>query len=74
MCFTSQQGGGFVMVWGSISYQGTLSMVGIEGNLDSTYYCGVLEKALIKSANDIYDDMWTFVQDNKSVHSSKYTK
>lgn len=38
------------MIWGAVSYYGTLSMVGIEGNMDSTYYCDVLEQALIPNA------------------------
>lgn len=69
-----QQGGGSVMVWACISYSGTLSMVGLEGNVDSKYYCDVLEDALLPQANELYQDWWTFVQDNASVHNSEYTR
>lgn len=49
-------------------------MVVIEGTLDSAYYFNVLDQALIANAIQRFGDVWTFVQDNASVHSSHYTK
>lgn len=44
------------MVWACISYSGTLSMVGIDENLDRKYYCKVLEVASLQQAIDLYGD------------------
>lgn len=72
MFSTRQQGGRSLTVWEEISYKGTLSLMGIEKNLDSEYYCNILEQSLIEQANLKMGEIWTFVQNNSSVHTSAY--
>lgn len=74
MFSTRHQGGKSLMVWGAVSYNGVLSLVGIEGTLDARYYCDVLDQGLLKQAEAELGDIWTFVHDNASVHSADYTK
>lgn len=68
------QGGASVIVWGAVSYKGALELIGIQGTLDSEYYCTILSESLIPMATNIFGDNWTFMQDNASVHVSHYTK
>lgn len=69
-----QQGGRSVMVWGAISYKGTIGLNGIEGTMDSKYYCNVLEEGLLPAANEAFGDVWTLMHDGASVHRSKHTQ
>lgn len=69
-----QPGGWSSMVWAATSYHGRLSIVGIERNMDSKYYCDVLEEALISKVSEVYGDVWTLDQDNATVHSPELTK
>lgn len=62
------------MIWGATSCHDMLSMVGIEGTMKYSYYCNVLEQALIPNAMERFGNVWIFVQENASVHSSYYTK
>lgn len=62
------------MVWGVVSFKGALELVGIEGALDSEYYCTILKESLLPTARDLFGDNWTFMQDDASVHSSRYNR
>ncbi|CDF38189.1 unnamed protein product [Chondrus crispus] len=71
---TRHQGGASLMLWGAISCHGTSHLVCVEGNMDSTLYCEVLEEDLLPFAADTFDEEWTFQQDGASCHPSNYTK
>lgn len=60
------------MVWGAISYEGTLTLVEIEGTLAAQYYCDVMKQSLLDDANATLGGVWTFIQNNASVHSANY--
>lgn len=62
------------MVWGAISYKGTIDFVRAEGTIDSQYYCTILTQALLPESNRLYPDGWVFMQDNAPCHTSNYTK
>lgn len=67
------QGGRSVMVWGSISYQGKVDLVGIDGKMDSEYYVNVLQTVLLPVCNKLLAEDWILQQDNAAVHTSQRT-
>lgn len=69
-----QQGGDSLMIWGAISYVGTLELTRVKGNMDSTGYCRVLERALLAPAADALGENWTLMHDGASVHRSEHTR
>ena len=71
---TRHQGGASLMLWGAISFYGTSHLVRIDGNMDSTLYCSVLEEDLLPFAAENLGEEWTFQQDGASCHRSNYTK
>ena len=71
---TRQNGGGGIMVWRCFSAAGAPNLVTVEGTLDSTGYCIILEKALLPFSEDKHTNGWRFQQDNASVHRSDYTR
>jgi transposase len=71
---TKKFGGGGVMAWGCISYNGVGKLVVIEGNLDSIKYRRLLSENLHDSAEIMnLDNDFIFQQDNAGCHVSKYT-
>lgn len=48
------QGYQSIMVSGAVACKGPLFLAGIEGSLNSTYYCTVLEDAFFEKAEDLY--------------------
>lgn len=48
------------MFWKAIYYKEPIVLVGIEGNLDSMYYCTDLENASLKKEEELYGARWTF--------------
>ncbi|CDF36022.1 unnamed protein product [Chondrus crispus] len=71
---TRHQGGASLMLWGAISVRGTSHLVRVQGTMDSTQYCSVLEEDLLPFAADNLGEQWTFQKDGASCHRSKYTK
>ena len=69
-------GGGTVMVWGCITPHGVGELIRIEGSITSERYIKILENGLFKSidAHKLLLKNITFMHDNASVHSSKFTK
>lgn len=67
------QGGRSVMVWGAISFNGKLDLVGNEGKMNSEYYTQVLENVLLPIADTVVGEDWILQQDNAAVHTSRHT-
>lgn len=62
------------MVWGAFSFIGKLSLAFPSCRMDSSEYQGVLAGSLLPFLEESPDDIFTFQQDNASVHASKSTK
>lgn len=63
-----------VMVYAAICFHGTLTLAFFEGNVDSHYYCQVLEDALLPDVREKFGDDWTLVHDNAPINTSHYTR
>lgn len=71
---TVKFGGGSIMVWGCFSSAGTGELEVIEGRMNSQMYRGILDRNLLKSAEDLgLARGWTFQQDNDPKHTAKAT-
>lgn len=51
------------MVCDAISFKGTITMKGTDGNMDAKYYCTVLEEGLLLDANKKLGEYWTLMLD-----------
>src|SRR5215475_2905001 len=71
---TLKFGGGKILVWGCISYNGVGNLQFISGKTDSLEYCTILSKNLFQSANKLGLKKFVFQQDNDPKHTSKRTK
>lgn len=68
-------GGGSVMVWGCIGYNGVGRLEVIERTMDSILYTRVLSTCLHESAAMLgISDCFLFQQDNAPCHKSLYTR
>ena len=73
---TVKHGGGSLMMWGCMTYEGVGYGCHIEQVMDSEVYCEILENHL-KDSLDFYDisiDNMIFQQDNDPKHTSKLAK
>ena len=52
---TVKYGGGSIMVWGCITYQGTGDITWIEGTMNADVYCAILNQNLLGSHGQIVD-------------------
>ncbi|KAI5150377.1 hypothetical protein ENBRE01_1458 [Enteropsectra breve] len=71
---TVKFGGGKVMVWGAISYNGVGNLVFIEDTLDSIKYIQLLSNNLEAFADKMNLGSIIFQQDGATCHTSKLTK
>lgn len=70
---TVKFGGGKVMVWGCISYNGTGNLVFVDDKLDSGKYINLLANNLYASAEKMNLNTFIFQQDGAPCHTSKTT-
>lgn len=69
---TVKHGGGNVMVWGCMSAAGVGELHFIEGNMNSSMYCEILEQRMIPSLRKL-GRRAVFQHDNDPKHTSKMT-
>ena len=70
---TIKHGGGNLMVWGCMTWDGVGFISRIEGCLDSVLYVDILNECIPMTMNyyDISEDKMIFQQDNDPKHTSK---
>lgn len=66
-------GGGSLMVWGGFSFAGNLPIAWISTRMNSEDYINLLDVSLLSHAEDLMDGIFTFQQDNASIHKSVAT-
>ena len=69
-----QCGGGSIMLWGSISYNGALSLVKISDHQNAIKYVQLLDQELGVMNDKLGDGSWIFQQDNAHIHTAKIAK
>lgn len=69
---TVKHGGGNVMVWGCFSRSGVGPLVQIEGTMDGSKYCDILQTHMLPHAKNKMGRNWEFQQDNDPKHTSKH--
>ena len=67
-------GGGSVMVWAAIAYNGRSRIVFLEGRQNSETYRRVLERHLMPFIDQIDGQTYVFQQDNCRIHTSNAMK
>lgn len=67
-------GGGSLMVWGGIGYNGTTPICFVSTRMDSVYYIQLLDDVLINFGDEIATPEFIFQQDNAAIHRSRATK
>jgi transposase len=70
---TVKFGGGNVMVWGCMGWEGVGRLAEVEGRMDANQYVDILEDHLLPSMEDlaIGEEQMIFQQDNDPKHTSK---
>lgn len=70
---TVKHGGGSVMVWGCMGWNGPGMLTEVEGRMDSKQYVSILEGGLMESVEklDMDEGNFYFQQDNDPKHTSK---
>ena len=72
---TMKHGGGGLMAWGCISYQGVGRLLRVHGIINASYYQKVLKFCLLPSAGHLYSDQkYIFMHDNAPIHTAKLCK
>jgi DDE superfamily endonuclease/Transposase len=72
---TIKHGGGCLLLWGCISYNGTGRLILIEETLTGGKYVEILQKNLFDSAREMgLNSDFVFQQDNDPKHTSKIAK
>ncbi|KAE8887964.1 hypothetical protein PF003_g27989 [Phytophthora fragariae] len=68
-----QNGGGSLMVWGAIGYEGKSELVVLEGRQASHHYIWTVSEHMLPFAHRNYGTDFVFMQDNASIHASYET-
>lgn len=70
---TKKFGGGNIMVWGCMGWDGVGKMVYVEGKMDAKQYCSILDDGLLGTLEkfNLETDDIIFQQDNDPKHTSK---
>jgi hypothetical protein len=71
---TVKHGGGNVMAWGCVSYNGVGRLVFIEDIMDKYGYGNVLVNNIRESAEEMGLNHYIFQHDNGPKHTSKYVR
>ena len=73
---TVKFGGGNIMVWGCMGWEGVGRLAEVEGRMDATQYVDILENNLLPSMEEleISAEEFIFQQDNNPKHTSKKAK
>jgi transposase len=71
---TVKYGGGNVMAWGCISYNGVGRLVFIEDTMDKYEYVNILANNLQESVEEMGMNYYIFQHDNDPKHTSMYVK
>ena len=72
---TVKHGGGHLMVWGCMSYNGVGNLAFIEGNMNALMYIGILRNNLLESATKLgIKETFRFQQDNDPKHTAHRTR
>ena len=73
---TFKHGGGSLMFWGCMTWNGVGQACKIESTLDSTLYCEILSDNLLGTADyfQMDRDYFVFQQDNDPKHTSRLAK
>jgi len=69
-------GGGKIMVWGCMGWEGVGQLAEVEGRMDADQYVAILEDHLVPSIEEsgIFEEEAIFQQDNDPKHTSKKAK
>src|SRR5713226_1137107 len=73
---TVKFGGGKIMVWGCMGWEGVGQLAEVEGRMDGDQYVAILEDHLVPSIEEsgIFEEEAIFQQDNEPKHTSKKAK
>lgn len=73
---TVKHGGGSIMVWGCMTWDGPGYLARIDSTLDSELYIRILEEDLLNTVDwyNIDPEQYIFQQDNDSKHTAKRVK
>jgi transposase len=73
---TVKHGGGNIMVWGCMGWEGVGCLVEVEGKMNAQQYVEILEEGLIGTIQDwdLDEEDVIFQQDNDPKHTSKLAK
>ena len=69
-----QCGGGSLMLWGSISCKGALSLERICGRQNANGYLQLLERQIEVIEDEFGTENWIFQQDNAPIHTARTVK
>lgn len=62
------------MAWDAIYFKGAIWMNGLDGNIDSKYYCRIIENLILPIVTDLFGYVWKLIRGGSSVNISVYTK
>jgi Transposase/DDE superfamily endonuclease len=70
---TVKFGGGSIMVWGCMGWNGVGKLIEVQGKMDAEQYCAILDDAVVESMEklDIPLEDAIFQQDNDPKHTSR---